>query len=485
MPTDSRPGAKIPIPQERTCDLPPARLGTGVILNSIFAALALLSLGLTVWQWLAARKFPLHKRVPRTGHQSGVTLLKPLKGCDDHTESCLRSWFEQDYAGEVHLLFGVASDQDPACGVVKKLLAEFPQRDAQLILCAEQVGPNAKASKLAQLEPFAKHEIIVASDADVRAPADLLVNLIVSLNSAHTSDVGVTDIPLTRLSATLSPAGGEGRVRGQNTSGNFIVQSGEVKVGLVSCFYRLANPTTLAMHWEAIATNADFWSQVLQNASFRKLDFALGAVMATRRQQLSEIGGFKALADCLADDNQLGRRLAQRGYRIEMCPVVVECWSEPMGWREAWKHQLRWARTIRVCQPLPYFFSILNNVTFWSLVWIAAAGAMPTFENHTLASGGFVGSLSVPRELIVATTCMLARVAAAIDLQRRLAPMGAHSNYFWLVPIKDLLQVALWAGAFLGNHIEWRGQRYRLRRDGTLVVQTTKTQSRSSLTASR
>jgi ceramide glucosyltransferase len=140
-----------------------------------------------------------------------------------------------------------------------------------------------------------------------------------------------------------------------------------------------------------------------------------------------------------------------------------------MSWREVWKHQLRWARTIRVCQPLPYFFSILNNVTLWSLAWITAAGAVPTFESHTLASGGFAGAFSVPRELIVAMSCVLVRIAVALNLQCRLAPMGAHWNYFWLVPVKDLLQFALLAGAFLGNRIEWRGHRYRLRRDGTLV----------------
>jgi ceramide glucosyltransferase len=219
-------------------------------------------------------------------------------------------------------------------------------------------------------------------------------------------------------------------------------------VGLVNCFYRYANPTTLAMQWEAIAVNADFWSQVLQGASFRKLDFALGAVMATRRKQLEEIGGFRALVDCLADDYQLGSRIARRGWRIEICPVVVECWSSPMGWREVWRHQLRWARTIRVCQPLPYFFSLVSNATLWPLLWAAS---------------------SLPCAWVCAATFLLVRVLAADDLQRRLTPSYSRLSNFWLVPVKDLLQAALWVGAFAGNHIEWRGERYRLRRDGTLT----------------
>ena len=131
------------------------------------------------------------------------------------------------------------------------------------------------------------------------------------------------------------------------------------------------------MQWEAIAINADFWSQVLQSRSLKPLDFALGAVMATRRQHLQEIGGFAGLVDCLADDYQLGNRIARRGHSIALSPVVVECWSAPMGWAEVWKHQLRWARTIRVCQPAPYFFSLLSNATLWPLLWLIVKPAAP------------------------------------------------------------------------------------------------------------
>ena len=66
------------------------------------------------------------------------------------------------------------------------------------------------------------------------------------------------------------------------------------------------------MWWKVIATNADFWSQVLQNKSLQPLDFALGAVMATRKEHLEKIGGFETLADYLADDFQLGNRIWYR-----------------------------------------------------------------------------------------------------------------------------------------------------------------------------
>ena len=376
-----------------------------MIANAIFGSLALLSLALLLWQWLAARHFPLHRRRQDNAFAPAVTLLKSLKGADASTESCLRSWFTQEYGGEMQILFGVASADDPACEIVRALIKEFPSRNAQLIVCAAPLGANAKASKLAELEALARHEVVVISDADVRVPADLLANAVAPLREAG--------------------------------------------VGLVSCFYRLANPSTPAMQWEAIAINADFWSQVLQSRSLKPLDFALGAVMVTRRKQLGEIGGFKALADCLADDYQLGNRIARMGHRIALCPVVVECWDPPMTWRAVWKHQLRWARTIRVCQPAPYFFSILSNATLWPALWLALAPAK--------------GSLT----MFAAALCV--RSLAALDLQRQLSRSLRHLPFFWLAPIKDLLQAAIWLCAFTGNRIAWRGRQFRLRRDGTLV----------------
>ena len=209
------------------------------------------------------------------------------------------------------------------------------------------------------------------------------------------------------------------------------------------------------MRWEAVAINADFWSQVLQAASLKPLDFALGAVMLVRREALREIGGFAALADCLADDYQLGHRIAKSGHRIALCPVVVECWEAPMNWRDVWRHQLRWARTIRVCRPLPYFFSILANATLWPLLWLVASlvSSTPLYAAFTAAA------------------CLLIRICLAQNLQRRLMPERGPVSPWWFVPVKDLLQAALWLGAFTGNTVEWRGQKMRLRRDGTLVAE--------------
>jgi cellulose synthase/poly-beta-1,6-N-acetylglucosamine synthase-like glycosyltransferase len=484
-----------------------------VILNLIFGFLALLSLALTLWQWFVARRFPLHQRIlsPLAPH-SPVTLLKPLKGCDLATEDCLRSWFTQQYTGPVQILFGVAAADDPVCGIVRELLQTFPAADARLVVGNAIPGANAKVAKLAELERLAKHDLLVISDADVRVPPDLLANIVAQLCQEPPSSLvrGYADFqsavsPIcNRQGVVTSPDSGNCNRPAEYNSARQQIEnlrygpempasesqahakvplahpmgegSGGRACGLVCCFYRLANPTTLAMRWEAIAINADFWSQVLQARSLKPIDFALGAVMAIRRQQLQEAGGFAGLVDCLADDYQLGHRLARRGHSIALSPVVAECWSAPMGWADAWKHQLRWARTIRVCQPTPYFFSLLSNATLWPLLWLILK---PT---GAVAACAFV--------------CFLVRILTALDLQWRLnqnpnpggrassraqfsedlwaredarPPAPAPWRHAWLVPVKDLLQAAIWLLAFLGNRIEWRGERLRLRGDGMLM----------------
>jgi ceramide glucosyltransferase len=379
-----------------------------MLLTTLFATLAILSFVLVLWQFIAARNFPLHQRIAEAAFSPAISLLKPLKGCDATTAASLESWFNQNYAGATQIFFGVAGAEDPACALVRELIQKYPQADAQLLICGESLGANAKVSTLIQLERAAKHDLILTSDADVRVPPDFLGNVVAPLRRPE--------------------------------------------IALVNCFYRLANPSTRAMQWEAVAINADFWSQVLQSQTMRPLDFALGAAILMRRKSLQAAGCFPAVVNSLADDYQIGNKIAKNGGQITLCPVVVECWDAPMNWRAVWKHQLRWARTVRVCQPLPYFFSILSNATLWPVLCL-------------VASLIWAKTLFIP---LAAVVLIFGRIALAQNLQRRLLESRRKPAPFWFVPVKDLLQGAIWVAAFFGNHIEWRGQKMRLRRKGEL-----------------
>src|SRR5437867_5682663 len=342
-----------------------------------------------LWQFIDALRFPLHQRVSDRAYSPAVTLLKPLKGADAETWHCLESWLAQEYAAPVQVLFGVSSADDAACEMARQLMAARPGCDARLVICPEPLGANSKVSTLIQLQRHAKHEVVIVSDADVRVPPDFLINIVAPLRDST--------------------------------------------VGLVNCFYRLGNPSTLAMQWEAVALNADFWTQVLQAQDLKPVNFALGAVMATTRARLGAIGGFQALVDYLADDYHLGNRIALSGGRIVLSPVVVECRETPRNWGEIWRHQLRWARTIRVCQPLPYFFSILSNATLWPLLWWL--GKLPSaavrLSHSGNGSGGYaIGFISLPDCTWLVAICLLTRVLTALKHQHKLTESFAHVPYF-------------------------------------------------------
>jgi ceramide glucosyltransferase len=393
-----------------------------------------LSVLLLIWQWLEALAFPLHRCVPEAVGDSApaVSLLKPLKGADAETEACLRSWFTQDYPGRVELLFGIHTPEDPAGAVVRVLQGEFPHADARLVICPERLGPNSKVSKLAQLEPLARHDVLVISDADVWVPPDFLRSLAAPFTPPPVSP----DPPAPGAPLAASPRP------------DAALPSRPTPVGLVNPFYALATPATAAMRWESLAVNADFWSSVLQARRFGPLRFALGAVMAVRRPVLSAIGGFRALVSHLADDYELGRQVAAQGSRVELCPVVATCRESARGWGAVWQHQVRWTRTIRHCQPLPFAFSLLSNATLWPVLWAAVVPGLPS-----LAGLGVT---------------LATRLAMAAHCQWRLTRSWQHLPWIWLAPVKDLLGAGLWALAFAGNEVEWRGERYRVRTGGEL-----------------
>ncbi len=184
-------------------------------------AAALQSIGISLWQHRLAMQFPLHREprpLPPDHSWPSLTLLKPLKGCDSETRRNLESWLNQDYPGEVQILFGIASSQDPVFQLASELAASHPTQNIRVVVCPPSEASNPKVSTLMQLQPLVEHTVVVVSDADVRAHPSLLRH----------------------LACTLAEPG----------------------VGLAHCLYRLANPSTPAMRLEALGVNGHRWSRL-------------------------------------------------------------------------------------------------------------------------------------------------------------------------------------------------------------------------------
>jgi ceramide glucosyltransferase len=375
------------------------------LLVLIFAILACCALA---YQFAAffALNFFLKRPLPRLkkGREPGITLLKPVMGLDNDTYACLASFINQDYPHR-QILFGFASPADPVLPVLRKLRDQHPHVDIQIIACPQDLGLNPKVSTLRQLLPHARHDVLVISDSDVRVRPDLL----------------------TRLAAALQ----------------------QPEVGLATCLYRSGPVHTPGGALEALSVSADFIPSVAIAHYVEGIRFALGAVMALPRQVLESIGGLAGIADYLADDYQLGYRVSQAGLKVQLLPYVVETLGGRQSVADYVSHQLRWARTYRVCRPQGYFAYGITFALPWSLLAWLASGLAPW--------GGRLVWL-----------CLLTRLAMAAVAERTSLRGRLPWRYFLLLPIKDLISFGLWLMSFLGDTVTWKGRRYRVAPDGRL-----------------
>jgi ceramide glucosyltransferase len=334
-----------------------------------------------------------------------VTVLRPLKGLDIGLYDNLKSLCRQNY-DRFQLVFGVADPHDPAAGIVRRLQREFPNLDIELVVDDRVYGSNYKVSNLHNMLPRAKHGLIVLADSDIRVGPDYLGRLVAELD--------------------------------------------DPSAGLVTCVYRAVNAGGFPTRAETLFINTDFASMIMLARKVETATYAFGATIAMRREVLDEIGGFLPLVDYLADDYQLGYRVAERGYRLALSREVVSTVIALGSWRKLYDHQLRWARTYRICRPGGYFGSILTHGTLWAFLTVLIHGFGPVSSAVAL---GLV-TLRLLSAAQISWPCLRTQ-ASWIDLL--------------LVVPKDLFVSAIWFLAFASNQVTWSGRRFEVARNGEMI----------------
>ena len=340
-----------------------------------------------------------HLHIGETPFTPPVSILKSLKGLDPHMYSAFRSHGLLDYP-EYEVLFGVSDANDPALALVEKLREEFPQAKLRVVHCPQALGPNGKVSNLAQMLPQARYEHIIINDSDILVPRNYLQRVLT---------------PLT--------------------------QPG---VGMVTALYRGLAGRTLGSKLEALGLSTDFSGGVLVARVMEGgIRFALGATIATSKTVLREIGGLQPLADYLGDDYELGARTAAAGYQVRLADIVVETALPDYSFREFWAHQLRWARNVRDRRGAQYFGLIVSFGLIWAvLAVVAAPHAWWTW-------------------LALAVTAAL-RLTSAVVVGRGVLAVPQVLRDLWLLPLRDLVALAIWLVSYFGDEVEWRGMRFRL-----------------------
>ena len=368
-------------------------------------ALSVVATGYQLFQLLACATFfrRARRRAARArDFRPPVTILKPLKGHGIDLYANLASFCRQDYP-EYQIVCGVSDPNDPAVEIVERIRRDFPHRDVVLSI-GERPGSNRKVASLCHMVEHAKHSVLALSDADIRVRPDYLRRSVAPLASP--------------------------------------------RVGLVTCLYRGRGFFGLPSVIESLLINCDFVPLVL-TAQFIGQRNALGASLVFKREPFERMGGFPRLADFLADDNLLGQLVKEAGYAVELLPYVVETILDSTTLRDVWRHQLRWARTYRLLQPVGWFASIVTHASLWGLAALVATGG-------SLLGVGFFGAALAVR---LGTLAAIMRMLHERDTPRHL----------WMVPAKDLAFSAVWLASWLGRDVEWSGRTLRIQGDGRMV----------------
>jgi ceramide glucosyltransferase len=329
-----------------------------------------------------------------------VSILKPLKGTDPKMYESFRSHCLQDYP-EYEIIFGVSDPGDPAIESVKALQQEFPDRRIELVISPKILGANVKVSNLAQMLPEARHDYLIVNDSDIRVEPDYL----------------------RRVTGPLS----------------------DPQVGMVTCLYRGVAGSTLGSRLEALGISTDFCASVLAARQIEDgIRFGLGSTLGFRRAELEKIGGFTSFADYLADDYELGRRIAGLGLNVKLSEVVVETYLPSYTVREFFAHQLRWARGVRDARAGGYVGLVFTFGILWALLAVAASH-WALWAWSALA------------------VTLLLRAAVALVVGLNVLKDRQVLKYMWLVPLRDLVAVGVWVVSLGGHDVIWRGERFQLR----------------------
>ncbi|MBI3288329.1 MAG: bacteriohopanetetrol glucosamine biosynthesis glycosyltransferase HpnI [Elusimicrobia bacterium] len=374
--------------------------------RAVFSAFALCSGAFSLLFALATialtRRYLSSRVRPGAAPLPPITLIKPLKGVDQDLYENLASFCRQDYPC-FQILFCLSSPDDPALPVVSRLKRDFPDTDLEVVVSKSRIGYNPKVNNMANSYPFAKYDLLLMSDSDIRVERGFL----------------------RRMAAPFE----------------------DPAVGMTTSFYQASGVRGFWSHMESLSINANFLPQATTAAGIG-MRFAMGAAMMVRRQAFDQTGGFANISDHLADDFWLGQSIREAGWRLEMAEGCVDSIPGMDSGVEHFKHLVRWARTIRLCQPAGFYASVIQHGFSLLIVRLLVQG--PDVAGAALMAGIWA-----------------AKAAASISLDSRLGRRQPRLA-LWLLPLAECFSFAAWIGGSASNTVLWRGELFTVQSQGQL-----------------
>ena len=306
---------------------------------------------------------------------------------------------------DYQVVLSVQRLDDPAIPVMRQVEQEYGPERVTLVIGESEARVNGKIQNLELGYPHARNDILVISDSDIKLSPDYLKAIVAPLADPN--------------------------------------------VGCVCTPYRAMNAQRWYEKLELLTMNADFVPNLIFTSVLGIVTFGLGASMCFRRAELEAIGGFGAFRDHLAEDCMMAERIGALGRRVVLAPYFVEMEVDLGSFRQWWTHQLYWDQNTRVIRPagfvatvvirsLPFAFFFVMLSGFSGLGWAVLLGA----TGIRLATAAYVLGVLEDREGLAA---------------------------LWLLPLRDLLGLAVWLVAVLKRDFVRRGQRFGLMADGRII----------------
>jgi ceramide glucosyltransferase len=366
--------------------------------------LAVASVAITLAAHLAVR-LVLRRKQTAPAHLPPVSILKPLKGCEDGLYENLVALAQQDHP-EFEIICGTADPDDPALAVAERVRDEFPYVRMRVVTGAPAFGLNPKVTNLRHITRFASYPCWLVSDSNVRP--------------------------------------GPGYVRAMATA------LAEPGVGLVHSVLGGVGEDGPGAALENLHMNGWVVSAVAGADVLAGHACVIGKSMLFRRRDLERVGGWLGVRDLLAEDYVLGQRFAGAGLRVALCPHVLPVVSSRRTVSQFFNRHVRWGQMRRCIAPWTYLAEpLLNPVPL-----LSAAGAL-----------GALGWLGTGHDAVIATVAaglVALKIAADAANARALRGEGVPLAQLALVPIKDFLVLGMWAVGLVWREIDWRGHRMRI-----------------------
>jgi ceramide glucosyltransferase len=367
-------------------------------LGWLFLLLAWAAIGCTIAATVAVWRFAAAPQ-PADAPSEPVTLLKPLHGLEPCLGDNLSAFLDQDWRSPIQIVAGSNLADDPALALAQKLSPLIVTTAA-----TRQIGGNAKIANLANIATAAEHDVLILSDSDIAVPRDYV----------------------RRVTAALAQPG----------------------VGAVTCIYRGRGDAGTWSRFAAAGISYQFAPSVVLSFALGAKQACMGSTIGIRRSTLQGLGGFEAFADELADDYAMGAAVRAQGMELVPVPALLLVHgSSEQSFAEIWRHELRWAVTVRGVNLAGHLGSVLTHPLPLSLL----ACALFPGPGTVAIAGAFLG-----------------RVVLAWSIDRW---AGAKTAPLWWLPARDLLSFAVFIASFAARSVDWRGARLRIDARGRVTAE--------------